>query len=364
MKIILLISNNKEVTDNISEYRSDYLDIIIAKAEQYISSYLEEYLPEYVIANIAIKDIDILNKYKNNNKDSIVFINNTNFTQKNKNPQFIYINELKNKNDLKNIVNIISKIEIENKNTFSLSNYKLINQQIISVFSSKGGTGKTNISFNLAYYIKRTFNAKVILIDLNFSEGACDLASYLGSNQIPNLGYYIENQGNNEESLSKSIIIKDDFDIDILLPPLSLAQYNKMNSALLKELFNTIRGCYNFAVIDLPYGYSDLTAETIKLSNSLIFVSIPIYQCAFKLSKLKINTSVKALNKLSILNNPYNFASISKEYFEDISEYPVLLEIPYINPKNMEFICFNNKKTEIIDMGKTIQKLINTFLIT
>ncbi|MCE5329421.1 hypothetical protein LLG07_03680, partial [bacterium] len=118
-----------------------------------------------------------------------------------------------------------------------------------------------------------------------------------------------------------------------------------------------------FAIIDLPYNFSDLTLESIKLSNSLIFVSLPMYSCALKLSKFKINAPLKALNKLSIINNPYNFASISKNNFEDISKYPVSLEIPYIDPKNKEFINFNNMQTEFVDMGQEIKKLINTYLI-
>ncbi|MCE5330457.1 AAA family ATPase, partial [bacterium] len=244
MKIILLISNNKEITDNISEFKPENLDFIVVKAEQYLSNYLEEYLPEYVIVNIPVKNTDLLNEYKKKNQTATIFLNNSGCLQENKNPKFIYIKELKNKNDVKNIVNIISKIEIENKNIISLNNYKLINQQVISVFSLKGGTGKTTVSFNLAYYIKRIFNAKVILIDLNFCEGYCDLASYLRSNQIPNISYYIENHNDGEESLWKSVIIKDNSDIDVLLPPLSLIQYNKINIPLLSELINLIRGFY------------------------------------------------------------------------------------------------------------------------
>ncbi len=363
MKIILLISNNKEITDNISDFKPENLDFIVVKAEQYLSGYLEEYLPEYIIIDIPVKNSDLLKEYKKKNPAAAIFLNYPEYPHETKNPGFIYIDKLKNKNDIKNIINIISKIEIENKNVVFSNNYKLINQQIISVFSLKGGTGKTTFSFNLAYYIKRIFNARVILIDLNFCIGSCDLSSYIRSNQIPNMSYYIENHDTDEEALWKSIIINNDSDIDVLLPPLSLTQYNKISVVLLNELFNLIRGRYNFVIIDLPYSFNDLVLESIKLSNSLIFVSLPVYSCALKLSKFKTDRSFNALNRLSIINNPYNFNAISKNSFEDISEYPVSLEIPYIVPGNKGFINFNNKQTELIDMGQEIKKLINTSLI-
>jgi len=326
--------------------------------------YLEEYLPEYIIVNIPVENIEILNEYVKKNPAATVFISNFIHLQKTKNPKFIHINELKNINDVKNVADIISKIGIENKNLVSFNNYKLINQQIISVFSLKGGTGKTTVSFNLAYYMKRIFDARVILIDLNFCEGVSDLSSYLRLNQIPNLNYYIENPDDGEESLKKSLIIKNTDDIDILFPPLHLTQHKKLSILLLNNLFDLLRKFYNFIIIDLPYNFDELTLESIKISNSLIMVSLPIYSCALKLSKFKTSISSSgSLNKLSILNNPYNFTSISKSNFENISQNPVLMEIPYIDSESREFIKFDNVQTDLVDMNREIRKIIDKYLI-
>ena len=153
---------------------------------------------------------------------------------------------------------------------------KLVNQQIISVASLKGGTGKTTISYNLAYSLKKVFDAKVILLDLNLSEVPSDLSSYLKINQIPNLNYYIENYKDGEDAIKKSIIPVNNSEIDILLPPLSLSQGNKLNADLLNKLILQMKIFYNFIIIDLPNIFNDLAYEAAQLSDSLLILSIPL----------------------------------------------------------------------------------------
>ncbi|MCL4386469.1 MAG: AAA family ATPase [Cyanobacteria bacterium] len=359
MKIILLISNNKEITDNIANLKPENLDLVVIKTEEYLSCYLEEYMPEFVIINIPLKEIDILKHYSSANPKATIFLNKSGQLQNKINQGIIYIDELVKTKDVKKVVDIISRIE--NENTYiSDSSYKFVNQQIISLFSLKGGSGKTTVSFNLACFLKKIFDAKVLLMDLNFSEGPCDLSSYLKINQIPNLSYYIGNYTDGEEALKKSIILKDSNDIDILLPPLSLSQGSKLTSSFLGKLIILSRSFYNFVIIDLPHNFSELTFEAINLSDSLIMLSLPTSTCALKLSKFKIKNTPSGLqNKISILNNPYNFTSVSKNIFEDISGSPVLLEIPYFNCRDTEFLTFQGLKTDFIDMGIQIKKLIN-----
>jgi cellulose biosynthesis protein BcsQ len=363
LKIILLISENREITDNITKYKPQNLDLVVIKKEKYLRHYLEEYLPDYVIADINLDNNDILNNYTDKNPKATVILFNSEKSYKSNNSRYIIINKINNKNDIKEIINIISKIENE-KNINNEKSYKLINQQIISVYSLKGGTGKTTISFNIAYFLKKILNAKVLLLDLNFIDGISDLSAYLKTNQIPNLNYYIENYKDGEEALQKSLILKNPEDSDVLLPPLSITQSNKFNLTLLNSFIDLIKGFYNFIVIDLPDNFTELTTEAINLSDSLIIISLPDKTCALKLSKYKFkNNSFKLQNKISILNNPYNFSTISKDEFEKISKFPVLLEIPYFEYKNKKFLNFRNRQTEVINIEYEIRQLINKYIL-
>ena len=76
MKIILLITENSEKTGSITKYKPQKLDLVVIRSEKYVKHYLEEYLPDYVIVNIPLKNLDDLNEYAFKNPHSIIFFSN------------------------------------------------------------------------------------------------------------------------------------------------------------------------------------------------------------------------------------------------------------------------------------------------
>ncbi|MHB1275433.1 MAG: AAA family ATPase [Candidatus Humimicrobiaceae bacterium] len=362
MKIILLITENSEITDNITKYKPQNLDLVVIRKEKYVKHYLGEYLPDYVIVNIPLKNLKDLNEYTLKNPQSTIFFSNFEKCDEEIHPNFIFTENINLKKDIKEIIEAISKIETET-NTENEKRFKLINQQIFSVVGLKGGTGKTTFSYNLAYLLKKTFDAKVVLLDLNLSQGPSDLSSYLKINQIPNLNYYIENFREGEDALKKSIISTNSNEIDILLPPLSMIQGNKLSIDLLNKLINLMKGFYNFIIMDLPNNFNSLTQEAAALSDALLILSVPLKSCALKLSKFSLKNSFKVQNTISVLNDPYNYAPISRNDFSEISGYPVLLEIHCIEHNERNFLDFKGKNTDLISMQSEIKQLINKHLL-
>jgi cellulose biosynthesis protein BcsQ len=362
LKIILLITENSEITDNITKYKPQNLDLVVIRKEKYVKHYLEEYLPDYVIVNVPLKNLNALNEYTLKNPQSTIFLSNFEKYDEETNPNFIFPENINLNKDIKEIIEAISKIETET-NTENEKRFKLINQQIVSVLGLKGGIGKTTFSYNLAYFLKKTLDAKVILLDLNLSEGPSDLSSYLKINQIPNLNYYIENFKEGEDALKKSIISTNNDEIDVLLPPLSMIQGNKLSIDLLNKLIGLMKGFYNFIIMDLPNNFNSLTQEAAALSDALLILSIPLRSCALKLSRFSLKNSFKVQNKISILNDPYNYAPIPSKDFSEISGYPVLLEIACIEHHERNLLDFKGKNTDLICMQSEIKQLINKHLL-
>ena len=362
MKIILLITENSEIIGNIARYKPKNLDLVVIRKEKYVNHYLEEYLPDYIIVDIPLKNLDDANEYASKNPQSTIFFSNFKKYSEEKHPNFIFTENINLKKDVKEIIEAISRIEAET-NTKSENKFKLLNQQIISVFSLKGGTGKTIFSYNLAYFLKKSFDAKVSLLDLNLTDGPSDLSSYLKINQIPNLNYYIENFKEGGEALKKSAIPASSNEIDIFLPPLSIIQGNRLKTDLLNNLILQMKMFYNFIIIDLPNNFNSLTREASELSDSLLIISIPLRCCALKLSKFRTKSSFKVQNIISILNNPYNYAPVSTNDFSEISGYPVLLDIHHIENLEKNFLNFNGKNTELINMQAEIKQFINQHLL-
>ena len=362
MKIILLITENSEITENITKYKPQNLDLVVIRNEKYTKHYLEEYLPDYVIVNIPLQNLNDLSQYALKNTHSTIFFSNMEQYSEGKPPNFIFTKKISQKKDLREIIEAISSIE-EETNTEREKKFRFVNQQVLSVIGLKGGTGKTTFSYNLSYFLKNKFDAKVALMDLNLSENPSDLSSYLRIKQIPNLNYFIENISEGEEALRKSIFSKGKRDIDILFPPLSLTQGNKLSVGLLNKIIDLMKGFYNFIIIDLPNDFSNLAQEAILLSDTLLILSVPLKSCALKLSKLIFKHSFKIQNIVSILNDPYGYAQISKNDFSEISGHPVLLEIHHREQHEKNFLDFNDKDTDLINMQSEIKQLVNNHLL-
>ena len=361
MKIILLISKNREITDSITKYKPQNIDLVVIKNEQYLRYYLEEYLPDFVIIDVDLENNEVLDEYSNKNPNANIIFNNKNLKKYNFTiPKYINLN-IQSENNIFEIINIISKIE---KEAIPKNNYKVINQQIISIYSLKGGTGKTTIAFNIAYYLKKLLNTKILLIDLNFSNTFSDLTLFLNTNQIPNLNYYIENYKDGESALQKSLLINNPTDFDILLPPLSIDSFNKFNLTLLNSLIDLVKTYYNFIIIDLPNNSSDLINEVINLSNLLFIISLPDKNNALKLARYKFKDEhLKIQNKINIINNPYNNLPIKKSEFEKISNHLISFEIPYYKDVNKRFFNFFNIQTAILDMEYEATNLLNKHIL-
>ena len=76
MKIILLITENSEIIGNIARYKPQNLDLVVIRKEKYIKHYLEEYLPEYVIIDIPLNNLDDVNEHAFKNPHTTIFFSN------------------------------------------------------------------------------------------------------------------------------------------------------------------------------------------------------------------------------------------------------------------------------------------------
>lgn len=68
---------------------------------------------------------------------------------------------------------------------------KTNNCKIISIFSNKGGIGKTSLATNLALELSKITKENIALIDLNFQMG--DITTFLDLKPSFNISYMLEN---------------------------------------------------------------------------------------------------------------------------------------------------------------------------
>jgi len=143
--------------------------------------------------------------------------------------------------------------------------------KIIAVTNSKGGTGKTTLSINIAGTLAE-LNQKVLLIDLD-AQG--NLSSFFIEN-IYNLQYTIRDLILSELESSKAIIKTEFEDIDIIPSNLTLADLDSKLAGvddaqfLLQEAIKDSVDKYDYIIIDCPPSLSRATKMALVAATDFI----------------------------------------------------------------------------------------------
>ena len=124
------------------------------------------------------------------------------------------------------------------------------NCRVIGVSSSLSGEGKSLTSINLAYTLAQ-LGKKVVLIDCDMRRPT--LAEKIKLAKHPGLSNYLTGQAKLEELIQSSNFVKDDTAFAAITagqnPPNPV---ELLSSARMESLLNTLKGNYDYIIMDLP----------------------------------------------------------------------------------------------------------------
>ena len=177
--------------------------------------------------------------------------------------------------------------------------------EIISVINQKGGVGKTTTAINLAAGLTQ-LKKKILVIDLDPQGNA---TTGLGLSNTDNTSDSIYGVLNGSEEITKAIK-KTKFDnLDIItsnvdLSGLEVETADDSNRAFILKAklgtyLNTLKGSYDYVLIDCPPSLSLLTVMALVSSNSLL---VPLQTEFFALEGL--TQLMKTIERIKIKLNP------------------------------------------------------------
>ena len=253
--------------------------------------------------------------------------------------------------------------------------------QVVSIYSKKGGTGKSTVAKEMANIFSGVSLPKklsdkayldVCLIDFNFEQA--DLRTILGiSNPNPSLYALIDAYVTRMESgipLDKIYFsapeIKTNYCIDVnngqfkliclsqgdvpkkLVERILAFQDESMLPKILRRIVKNLKDVFNILIIDNAPSYNDITAMTFKMSSKIVYVMEP---CLTDIDNLKTfldetkdtayvtNKLVPFVNK----NTKSKFESIFFELYEEvIKKNESLAGIQAVAPYDQQIINYNN----------------------
>lgn len=148
-----------------------------------------------------------------------------------------------------------------------------VRDQVISIYSPKGGVGKSTLSVNIAYTLATAQNlkARVILVDLDTSFG--NVASILGLPQKANLVNWI--RGDFRENLEDLVYVEPKCGMHILMSPPDPVDAGNINYRVVDKMLSILAKRYDFVVVDTNPALRALHKAVFEWSDTVLMVSTP-----------------------------------------------------------------------------------------
>ena len=213
---------------------------------------------------------------------------------------------------------------------FINKNVKRSKCRIITVYSNKGGVGKTSVASNLAYELSKITKENVALIDLNFQLG--DVTAFFDLKPAFNISYMFQNLNNvNEDFLLSTLEKYKDTSLYILADPPYYKQNENISSGDIAKLFDILRNTFSYIVVDTSGGFDNKAITALKNSDLIFLVTIvnlPAVRNCQRCLELLEKSGIEE-NKIQILINRYmENDEISAEDIEEAIGRGIYWKIP------------------------------------
>ncbi len=145
--------------------------------------------------------------------------------------------------------------------------------KIISVFSNKGGIGKTSLASNLALELAKITKENIALIDLNFQMG--DITTFLDLKPSFNISYMLENLDKINETFLLSTLEKyKGTSLYILADPPYFKQADNIQPKQITKLFNTLKDTFSYIIVDAEASFDGKNIAALDNSDLILLVTV------------------------------------------------------------------------------------------
>ena len=165
--------------------------------------------------------------------------------------------------------NSLEKIKFQ----FSEDYTKQARCKMITVFSNKGGIGKTSIAANLALELARVTKENVALIDLNFQFG--DITTFMDIQPSFDISYMFDNLNSlNREFLYSTMEQYKDTSLYVLADSPYFRPSKQISSKQVAKFFEILKENFAYIIVDTDSAFDAKTITTLDQSDIIFLVTI------------------------------------------------------------------------------------------
>ncbi len=159
------------------------------------------------------------------------------------------------------------------KKTVVTAQVSKVDSKIISVFSTKGGVGKTTVATNLAVALSSLSGKKVVLVDydLQFGDVAICLNLYV-KNSITELVKDFKNVAQ-DPALVEEYLLSHYSGVKVLAAPIRPEYAEYVTAEHTGKIIEFLKGRYDYIIIDTSHGFNDSIITALDMSDMILYTS-------------------------------------------------------------------------------------------
>jgi pilus assembly protein CpaE len=227
---------------------------------------------------------------------------------------------------------IFKVFDMETKKRVSASSIRSaenITTKIFTVFSTKGGVGKTTIASNLAVSISRMYKKKVALIDLDLQFG--DVSIMLNVSVKNTISELIKELNQPDNILIDDYLVTHFSGVRVLPAPNKPEYAEYITSAHVERILQSLIGSYHYIIIDTSANFHETVLTSLDVSDKILFIS------TLDLPTIKnVKSGLDVMDSLHYPRNKINMVlnKASEQYgvkykdFESTIKQPIWAYIP------------------------------------
>ncbi|KAF5035937.1 Iron-sulfur cluster carrier protein [anaerobic digester metagenome] len=200
--------------------------------------------------------------------------------------------------------------------------------KIYTVFSTKGGTGKTFVSTNLAVALAKQTGKKVVLFDLDLDYGGDSIA--LNTPVKYSMANVINEIRNIDEDLMDGFLLTHESGVRILAanPEPSFNDY--VNSDHIELILRTLQSSFDYIVVDMPGRFMETVNPAFSMADAVLLITTPevLTLKNIKASLLVFKELNYPISKLRIILNKASNLGINRKDVEATLGSEIFSEIP------------------------------------